>query len=141
MKEHDKEKISLYLDGLLTKEEEKEIEGLLSSSEECREYYDQIKMMKEDMLSLSEIPAPVGFASEIMKEINRVGADILAIGCEKIYEIDKKIDYIFTDADFKFEAIKSFINIPVFQILSYINAVEKNLDTDNIKNLSYVIKI
>jgi len=71
-----------------------------------------------------------------------LGSKVLISDSKDINIIDSKnIDYLLSDSNFKFDIIKSFINIPVFQILAYVKTIEKNLDPDKPKNLSYTMKI
>jgi glucosamine--fructose-6-phosphate aminotransferase (isomerizing) len=78
---------------------------------------------------------------EIIKEILNLGSKVLLVGSkEDINIVDSKdINYLLSDSNFKFDIIESFINIPVFQILSYIKTIRENLNPDKPKNLSYTI--
>lgn len=79
---------------------------------------------------------------EIIKEILNLGSKVLLVGRKDINITDSKdINYLLSDSNFKFDIIKSFINIPVFQILAYIKTIRENLDPDNPKNLDYTIVI
>lgn len=79
---------------------------------------------------------------EIIKEILNLGSKVIVIGSNGIDRADdKNINYLLYDSDFKFDIIKSFINIPVFQILSYIKTIKKNLNPDKPNNLDYTMKI
>ena len=79
---------------------------------------------------------------EIIKEILNLGSKVIVIGSNGIDGADdKNINYLLYDSDFKFDIIKSFINIPVFQILSYIKTIKKNLNPDKPNNLDYTMKI
>lgn len=78
---------------------------------------------------------------EMVKEFLSLGSKIIVIGNENIEGLNgNKIEY-FLGQDFKFDIIKSFINIPVFQILAYIKTIQKKLDPDKPKNLDYTMKI
>ncbi len=79
---------------------------------------------------------------EIIKEILNLGSKVLLVGRKEISIVDSKdINYILSDSNFKFDIIKSFINIPVFQILAYIKTIKENLDPDRPKNLDYTMII
>lgn len=79
---------------------------------------------------------------EIIKEILNLGSKVLLVGRKDINITDSKdINYLLSDSNFKFDIIKSFINIPVFQILAYIKTIRENLDPDNPKNLDYTTVI
>ena len=79
---------------------------------------------------------------EIIKEILNLGSKVLLVGRKDISIIDSKdINYLLSDSNFKFDIIKSFINIPVFQILAYIKTIRENLDPDKPKNLDYTMII
>lgn len=79
---------------------------------------------------------------EIIKEILNLGSKVLVIGSNIIDEVDNKnINYLLYDSNFKFDIIKSFINIPIFQILAYVKTIKKNLNPDKPRNLDYITKI
>lgn len=79
---------------------------------------------------------------EVINEILNLGSKVMVIGSRNINEADdKNINYLLYDSDFKFDIIKSFINIPVFQILAYIKTMKESLDPDRPKNLDYTMKI
>jgi len=79
---------------------------------------------------------------EIIKEILNLGSKVLLVNREKISILDSKdINYVLSDSNFKFDIIKSFINIPVFQILAYIKTIRESLDPDRPKSLDYTVII
>jgi len=79
---------------------------------------------------------------EIIKEILNLSSKVIVIGSRDVEIADnKKINYLLYNSDFKFDIIKSFINIPVFQILAYIKTMKENLDPDKPKNLGYTMVI
>lgn len=79
---------------------------------------------------------------EIIKEILNLGSKVLLVGRKDISIVDSKdINYLLSDSNFKFDIIKSFINIPVFQILAYIKTIKENLNPDKPKNLDYTMII
>jgi len=79
---------------------------------------------------------------EIIKEILNLESKVLLVGRKDISIVDSKdINYLLSDSNFKFDIIKSFINIPVFQILAYIKTIRENLDPDRPKNLDYTMII
>ncbi|MCL4377272.1 MAG: SIS domain-containing protein [Actinobacteria bacterium] len=79
---------------------------------------------------------------EIIKEILNLGSKVIVIGYNSISGVDNKnIDYLLYNSEFKFDFIKSFINIPVFQMLAYIKTIKKNLNPDKPNNLDYTMKI
>ena len=83
-----------------------------------------------------------GDFEEIIKEILNLGSKVLLVNREKISILDSKdINYVLSDSNFKFDIIKSFINIPVFQILAYIKTIRESLDPDRPKSLDYTVII
>ena len=79
---------------------------------------------------------------EIIKEILNLGSKVLLVDRKEISIVDSKdINYVLSDSNFKFDIIKSFINIPVFQILAYIKTIRESLDPDRPKNLDYTVII
>lgn len=61
--------ISARLDGLLTHEEEQELEAHLTDCPDCRALADQMAEMHAAFLDLEEISAPDGFADGVMERI------------------------------------------------------------------------
>jgi glucosamine--fructose-6-phosphate aminotransferase (isomerizing) len=81
-------------------------------------------------------------AEEIIKEILNLGSKVLLVGDKGIGICDRNnIDYLLSDSNFKFDIVKSFINIPVFQVLAYLKTIRENLDPDKPKNLDYTTVI
>jgi len=78
----------------------------------------------------------------IIEEILRLDSKVLIIGGNNIKSNNSKnLEYLLCDSKFNFNLIKSFINIPVFQILAYVKTIMENLDPDKPKNLNYTMKI
>jgi len=78
----------------------------------------------------------------IIREILDLGSRVMIIGSKDISVFkDKKINYLLYSSEHKFDLVKSFINIPVFQILAYIKAIKEKLDPDKPKNLDFTMKI
>ncbi|MEA4955458.1 MAG: zf-HC2 domain-containing protein [Pseudoflavonifractor sp.] len=61
--------ISARLDGLLTHEEEQELEAHLADCADCRALADQMAEIHASFPNLEEIPAPDGFAKGVMERI------------------------------------------------------------------------
>ncbi len=78
--------------------------------------------------------------AEIIDSISSLGSKVLIIGYRNIDHIENKsINYLLFNSDFKFNTIKSFINIPAFQILAYIKTIKENLNPDEPRHLDYTI--
>ncbi|MBN1521939.1 MAG: zf-HC2 domain-containing protein [Candidatus Aureabacteria bacterium] len=71
MKAHDKEKISLYIDKMLEKEEEDTLRKHLEKCEECRSYYEDLLMLEQDMKGLSKVTVPEGMSGEIIRRLKK----------------------------------------------------------------------
>ena len=79
---------------------------------------------------------------EIIKEVLSLGSKVIVIGSNTIDGIDNRnIDYLLYGSEFKFDIVKSFINIPAFQILAYIKTIKEKLDPDKPRNLDYTMII
>ena len=79
---------------------------------------------------------------KIIKEIISLGPKILIVGSKDISKIkNENVNYLLNNSSFKFDFIKSFINIPVFQILAYSKAIKEKLNPDEPKNLNFTTKI
>lgn len=71
----------------------------------------------------------------IIEEILRSKAKILIIGQKW-----ENVMSLMEDADFS-SLVRSFVNIPIFQILAYYQTIKKGLNPDKPRNLSYTTKI
>ncbi|MBM3709604.1 MAG: SIS domain-containing protein [Actinobacteria bacterium] len=80
---------------------------------------------------------------KILKEFYDLGPKMLVIGSNRINSLvgRERAEYILGDSDFKFDIVKSFINIPVFQMLAFFKTLQKKLNPDLPKNLVYTVKI
>jgi glucosamine--fructose-6-phosphate aminotransferase (isomerizing) len=79
---------------------------------------------------------------KVLDDIIDLDSKILIVsGDEHINTKNKNVQILFRGLDFKFDLVKSFINIPVFQILAYIQALGKNLDPDTPKNLNFTTRL
>ena len=97
---------------------------------------------KESLCLILTLSKSLFKTEEIIKEILNLGSKVLLVGSRDISIVDSKnINYLLSDSNFKFDIIKSFINIPVFQILAYIKTIKENLDPDRPKNLDYTMII
>ena len=97
---------------------------------------------KESLSLILTLSKSLFKTEEIIKEILNLGSKVLLVGNKDISIVDSKnIDYLLSDSNFKFDIIKSFINIPIFQILAYIKTIKENLNPDKPKNLDYTMMI
>ena len=78
----------------------------------------------------------------IIKKILDLESNVVVIGSKDICKGDNQnINYLLPVSNFKLDIVKSFINIPVFQIFAYIKTISKNLNPDKPKNLEYTTMI
>jgi len=79
---------------------------------------------------------------DILKEIVGYGSRVLTVCLEDftIIKNDSVINILGCEC-FKIDFVKSFLNIPVFQILAYLKAIKKGLDPDKPRNLNYTTKL
>ncbi|MBA7474480.1 Glutamine--fructose-6-phosphate aminotransferase [isomerizing] [subsurface metagenome] len=97
---------------------------------------------KESLCLILTLSKSLFKTEEIIKEILNLGSKVLLVGSKDISIVDSKnIDYLLSDSKFRFDIIKSFINIPVFQILAYMKTIKENLNPDKPKNLDYTMVI
>ncbi len=79
---------------------------------------------------------------KVLDDIIDLGSKILIVsGDDRINTKNKNVRILFQRLDFKFALIKSFINIPVFQILAYTQAINKNINPDKPRNLNFTTKL
>ena len=86
-----------------------------------------------------------------LKEFVQLGTNMLIIGSQPVVDIEvsslyHKIHIFFGEDSFQKynlqnENIKSFINIPVFQLMAFFNTLKNKLNPDIPNNLSYTVKI
>lgn len=75
---------------------------------------------------------------KVINDIACLEPNILIVSGRDLLNIDRNnIYFLLDDLDLKFSLVRSFINIPVFQILAYVQAYKKNINPDKPKNLSY----
>ncbi len=78
----------------------------------------------------------------ILNEIMKQKSKIVIIGDADIDPgIKNNIEFFMPDADFKDELVRSFINIPVFQVFAYAKTIKNKLDPDKPKGLDYTTKL
>jgi len=79
---------------------------------------------------------------KIIDDIISLDSKILIVSGEDQVNIENEnVHFLLKDLDFKFDLVRSFVNIPVFQILAYIQASKKNLNPDKPRNLNFTTKI
>ena len=66
---HCKEQLSTYLDGIMTAEEKKLIEEHLSTCEQCKAAFSELKKTQETLRSLEEVEPPPWFTQKIMNRV------------------------------------------------------------------------
>ncbi len=81
-----------------------------------------------------------------LEEFAELGTSMLILGSKpkiksKNNSSDKKVRCFPEDDDLKNEMVKSFINIPIFQLLAFFKTLKNNLNPDMPHNLSYTVKI
>jgi hypothetical protein len=66
---HCKEQLSTYLDGIMTAEEKKIVEEHLSTCEQCKAAFSELKKTRETLRSLEEVEPPPWFTQKIMNRV------------------------------------------------------------------------
>lgn len=74
----------------------------------------------------------------MFKDFTGLGAKIVVIGKKGD---TGEITRFLTDEDFKSDLVRAFINIPVFQVMSYYKTLSLGLDPDKPRNLDYTTKM
>lgn len=97
---------------------------------------------KDTLCLFLTINKNLGNLDFIIREILKLDSKVVIIGNANISEkLNKEIKYFLTDEDFRSDLVRSFINIPFFQILAYMQTIKKGLNPDKPKDLSYTTKI
>ncbi|MHB1254351.1 MAG: SIS domain-containing protein [Candidatus Humimicrobiaceae bacterium] len=79
---------------------------------------------------------------KILEDIISLGSKVLIVSGDDLTNIkNENVHFLLEDPDFKFDLVRSFINIPVFQMLAYIQASKKNLNPDRPRNLNFTTRI
>lgn len=79
---------------------------------------------------------------KVLDDIISLGPKVLFISGRDLTNIkNENVHFLLEDLDFKFDMVRSFINIPIFQILAYIQATRKNLNPDRPRNLNFTTRI
>ena len=79
---------------------------------------------------------------KVLEDIMSLGSKILIVSDAGFKDIkNENVHFLLEDLDFKFDMVKSFINIPIFQMLAYIQATKKNLNPDKPINLNFTTRI
>ena len=76
------------------------------------------------------------------KDFTALGSEIVLIGKNNFKEdFGGKINRFLDDENFNSDLIRAFINIPLFQIMSYYKTLNLGLDPDKPRNLDYTTKM
>jgi glucosamine--fructose-6-phosphate aminotransferase (isomerizing) len=79
---------------------------------------------------------------KVLNDIIDLDSKILIVsGKDLVNAKNRNVHFLLQGIDFKFDLVRSFINIPVFQILAYIQASRKNLNPDMPRNLNFTTRI
>ncbi|MHB1274279.1 MAG: SIS domain-containing protein [Candidatus Humimicrobiaceae bacterium] len=79
---------------------------------------------------------------KVLEDIISLGSKVLIVSGDDLTNIkNENVHFLLEDPDFKFDLVRSFINIPVFQMLAYIQASKKNLNPDRPRNLNFTTRI
>lgn len=79
---------------------------------------------------------------KVLDDIICLGPKVLFVSGNDLPGIkNKNVHFLLENLDFKSDLVRSFINIPVFQILAYLQAIRKNLNPDSPKNLNFTTRI
>ena len=79
---------------------------------------------------------------KVLEDIIGLGSKVLVVSADSFTDIkNENIHFLIRDLDFKFDMVKSFINIPIFHMLAYIQSSKKNLNPDKPRNLNFTTKI
>jgi glutamine---fructose-6-phosphate transaminase (isomerizing) len=78
----------------------------------------------------------------VLKEILGYGPKLLTVDCKDLFKDENGSIYnIINNPGFKTDMVRSFLNIPVFQMLAYSKAIRKGLNPDTPRNLNYTTKL
>jgi glucosamine--fructose-6-phosphate aminotransferase (isomerizing) len=81
-------------------------------------------------------------SKDVLKELLGYGSKLLTVDCKDLLKDENGSIYnIINNPGFKIDMVRSFLNIPVFQILAYSKAIGKGLNPDKPRNLNYTTKL
>jgi glucosamine--fructose-6-phosphate aminotransferase (isomerizing) len=79
---------------------------------------------------------------KVLEDIISLDSKVLIVSGDNLAKIkNENVHFLLEGLDFKFDLVRSFINIPVFQMLAYIQASRKNLNPDRPRNLNFTTRI
>ena len=79
---------------------------------------------------------------KVLEDIIGLGSKVLIVsGSDFTNKKSENVHFLLEDLDFKSDLVKSFINIPIFQMLAYMQAMKKNLNPDKPRNLNFTTLI
>lgn len=91
-------------------------------------------------LTLNEFPN--NLINKMLGSLLESGTRIIMIGRNSLDKnLTKNVKVFLNDENFKNKFARSFINIPVFQILAYCKTISLNLNPDKPRNLEYTTKL
>ena len=78
----------------------------------------------------------------MFEDFSTLGSEIVLIGKNGYKNnTNSKITRFLSDESFKNNLVGAFINIPIFQIMSYYKTLSLSLDPDKPRNLEYTTKL
>ena len=97
---------------------------------------------KESLILILTLNKDLFRVEKVLSDIISLGSEILIVDGGNVTNIKKEnVHYLLKNLNFKCDLVKSFINIPVFQILAYIKGSKKNVNSDKPKNLNFTVRI
>ncbi len=83
---------------------------------------------------------------KVLDVITNQGPSLMIVDSSHVREFLKadernNVFYVLDGASFRYNLVRSFINIPVFQMVAFIKAIKKNLNPDRPRNLDFTTKI
>lgn len=100
-------------------------------------------LISDDSLCLILTPNKyLDYLDFMIEDFSNLGSKIIVIGKNIISKrLQDRIHNIFNSENIKNDLVRSFINIPVFQILAFNKTIRIGLNPDKPKNLEYTTKI
>ena len=120
----------------------KEMSQTQSYSYYVHEFNHGPKTMADERSLIMLLTPVMGFyrMEKVLGDILALDSNVFIVSGSNI-KGERDAFVLMPDPGFKSELVLSFINIPVFQLLAYINAARKSMDPDRPRNLNFTTRL
>jgi glucosamine 6-phosphate synthetase-like amidotransferase/phosphosugar isomerase protein len=96
----------------------------------------------ESLILILNIGKHLFRAEKVLDDIISIGPKVLIVsGDRHIGKNNNNVSFLFDDIGLRSDIARSFMAIPVFHMLAFIQAAKKDIDPDRPKNLNFTTRI